>query len=457
MTKSIEELFSDALMQETANKMKDIVTNKINSLETELLSKIADIKLKSDIRLDDLDKKVSKIPLSVNLGTTEKPKNKIVHRKFDTIIKILQSAKRINKNIMLVGNSGSGKNVLCSDVAEALKLEYYPMSVGLQTTKSDLLGFINAHGEYVTTPVRQAFENGGLLLLDEFDASHAGVATILNSLLANDVCSFPDKIVKKHENFICFIACNTYGKGGSIDYIGRNRLDGATLDRFISVEIDYDDTLESKLTKNKEWLKIIRKMRKNIQKFGLKVILSPRASMQGADLLDAGFSVEEVLDMVVFKGLGEDSRQKICQDIDFGKLNKNINSSLEEDDDRVEADILNPIILDIDVDNLTYKLENVVENIILFSGVDWDGDFNIHLSSSKEWANTINGNQICFNFGSNKILSRGTTDYGKVFSTFSTLIAQLQTYGHNIKFDTQSIKIIINYEGSRYVFNFGKK
>ena len=454
MTKSIDELFADALMQETANKMKDIVSNKINALENEMLSKIADIKIKSDTRLDAIDKKVSEIPFSVNLGTVEKPKNKIVHRKFNTIIKVLQSAKRINKNIMLVGKAGSGKNVLCEDVAQALKINYYPMSVGLQTTKSDLLGFVNAQGDYVTTPVRQAFENGGLLLLDEFDASHAGVATILNSLLANEVCSFPDKIVKKHKDFICFIACNTYGKGGSIDYIGRNRLDGATLDRFITIEVDYDDTLESKLTNNKEWLKVIRKMRKNIQRFGLKVILSPRASMQGADLLDAGFSVEEVLEMTVYKGLGEDSRQKICQDIDFGRLNKQSNNSHETDEDKKEVDLTHPALLTIDVDNLTYKLENVLENIVLFSGVDWEGDFNIYISSSKEWSNTINQNKICFNFGSNKMIYNMNVD---AQSVFSKLIAQFQTYGYNIKFDTQPVKIVINYSDSEYVFNFGKK
>lgn len=165
----------------------------------------------------------------------QKPNNKAVHKDFYKVLKVLESTKRIQKNIMLVGPTGSGKTVLCDNIAEALKLKFYPMSVGLQTTKSDLLGYMNANGIYVSTPIREAFENGGVLLLDEFDSTNANTVTILNSMLANSICSFPDKIVSKNDNFICMIACNTYGRGGSIEYIGRNRLDTATLDRFVTI------------------------------------------------------------------------------------------------------------------------------------------------------------------------------------------------------------------------------
>lgn len=454
MSKKIEELFADALMQETAKKMKDIVTSRIGKLEEEMLAKISDIKIKADTRLDDLNKKLTDIPSVVNFGTTEKPKRKIVHKAFNKIIKVLQSTKRIHKNIMLVGSAGGGKNVLCSDVANALNLEYYPMSVGLQTTKSDLLGFINAHGEYVTTPVRQAFENGGVLLLDEFDASHAGVVTILNSLLANDVCSFPDKIINKHKDFICIVACNTYGKGGSIDYIGRNRLDGATLDRFITIDVEYDDNLEEKLTNNKEWLKIIRKMRKNIEKFGLKVIVSPRASMQGADLLESGFDIEEVLEMVIYKGIGEDAKQKITQDIDFAKLNKN---NVEEDDEKDKKREINsskPIFVEINTEEGYYNVSNIEESVTLYATADWEGDFTIYISSAKEWVKTIFDDKICLNFGRNKLTS---ANQNATLSIVDKLITQLQTFGHSIRFDNQSVKLLINHNGSEYVFNFGEK
>ena len=217
--------------------------------------------------------------------------------------------------IFITGNSG--KTQLANHIAKALKLPFYPMSVGLQTTKSDLLGFINATGTYMPSIVRKAFEDGGVLLLDEFDAAHAGVVTILNSLLANGHASFPDKVVNKHKDFVCIVACNTFGNGANMEYVGRNRLDGATLDRFITINVDYDEELERGLTGNDSWYSIIQKIRKNAERQGIKQIISPRASIDGADLLDSGFSIKEVLKMVVFKGCSEEVCKKLTNGIDL--------------------------------------------------------------------------------------------------------------------------------------------
>lgn len=256
-------------------------------------------------------------PCFVNFGSVEKPNKKIVHQEFDKVIRILQATKRKEKNVMLVGEAGGGKTQLCENIAEALNLPFYPMSVGLQTTKSDLLGFIDAHGSYKRTIIREAFENGGLLLLDEFDCAHAGVVTILNSMLANGFTSFPDKVVKKHPNFICICACNTFGRGATVDYVGRNRLDAATLDRFVFVEVGYDISLENMITRNDLWHKLILDIRKNIAKHGIRHIVSPRASMDGADLIDAGFSVKDALALTVFKGVNLDMQERMLSDIDI--------------------------------------------------------------------------------------------------------------------------------------------
>ena len=314
----------DKVISETLDKAKKDFDNKIKELDDKLNNKIKDIQDNIESRTNNLDNIVAGKPLSINFGSVQKPDNKTVHKDFYKVLKVLESTKRIQKNIMLVGPTGSGKTVLCDNIAEALKLKFYPMSVGLQTTKSDLLGYMNANGVYVSTPVREAFENGGVLLLDEFDSTNANTVTILNSMLANGICSFPDKIVSKNDNFICMVACNTYGRGGSIEYIGRNRLDTATLDRFVTIYIDYDEELEDKLTNNTNWLNIVRKIRENINLHGIKMAVSPRASMQGADLLESGFSMNEVLDMCIFKGVTEDVKNKLLQGIDFNNPSKKV-------------------------------------------------------------------------------------------------------------------------------------
>lgn len=319
MSETISQM-AELLLKSSLEGMNEAVARKLEETETAFNAKLDGLKVALSEKIGVLESISGTAPLTITVGSVESPKSKMVHSAFMKIINILKSQKRIQKNIMMVGEAGSGKTHLASTIAEALGLKFYPMSVGLQTTKSDLLGFINAHGQYVTSPVREAFEKGGILLLDEFDSTHAGVVTIINALLANGHCSFPDKIVEKNKNFICIVACNTYGHGANIDYVGRNRLDGATLDRFIVVDVGYDKKLEKALTQNDEWLEIINKIRKNVEKQGIKMIISPRASMNGADLLEAGFKLSEVIDMCILKGADKDTRTKCLNGIDLKEL-----------------------------------------------------------------------------------------------------------------------------------------
>jgi len=307
----------DGLLDVALQELNKKVDERVDKLQASIEAKVEGVEVGLRERIATLDSYTTQAPLVVNIGKVGKPKSKVVHSSLDLIMRILKSTKRKEKNIMLVGGAGSGKTHLVSTIAEALDRQFYPMSVGLQTTKSDLLGFINATGNYITTPLRKAYEEGGVLLLDEFDSAHAGVVTILNSLLANGHCSFPDKIITKHQDFICLCACNTYGKGGSIDYVGRNRLDGATLDRFIMVNVGYDTQLERALTNHKPWEDVIYKIRENIASHGIKMIVSPRALMDGADLLDEGICLTDVLDMVIFKGCDDDIIAKLMDGVDL--------------------------------------------------------------------------------------------------------------------------------------------
>ena len=377
---------TELIIEESMNQLNANINASLDDFKTSVEARIDGIKTAAYADIKTLESYITvEKPLVVNLGTVEVPKKKLVHKSFQTIIKILSSTKRKEKNIMLVGGAGGGKTHLVGSIAEALKLQFYPMSVGLQTTKSDLLGFINANGIYMPSPIRLAYENGGVLLLDEFDAAHAGVITILNSLLANGHCSFPDKIVEKHKDFVCLCACNTYGKGGTMDYVGRNRLDAATLDRFIIVDVDYDENLEKTLTNHDDWTRIINKIRENIAKFGVKMIVSPRASMDGADLLDGGFSFEEVLEMCVFKGCDDDTKEKCMKGVSLRKSAKT--ATAEPVEETFNLDIL------VDFDKMEYSvnwvnlspvLHKVLENNreIVFDEYSPLNHFRIRLGSS---------------------------------------------------------------------------
>lgn len=232
---------------------------------------------------------------------------KLQHKKIDTIIKAMESADRNSKNIMLSGPIGTGKTTLCGQIADKLSLDFYPYSLCSHTTKSDLVGFIDAGGVYRSSALRQAFEHGGLVLLDEMDASNPNVLSIINNMLSNQQYYFPDGLVKKHELFKCICAMNSNGRGGEIIYTKSQRLDASTLDRFVFIKIDIDENLEKALTNNKDWYNRVLKFRKVIKEIcNDDVVIGQRAMLDGADLLDAGFSQSEVEDMVIYKGIDED-------------------------------------------------------------------------------------------------------------------------------------------------------
>lgn len=231
------------------------------------------------------------------------------HKDFDKLLKLAN----LRLDVMLVGASGSGKTTVCKCIAKALSLPFYFVPVGNQTTKTDLLGYMDANGKYVSSLLRRWYEEGGVLLLDEIDAGNANVLTVLNALLDNGSGSFPDGMIERHKDAIFFCAANTYGRGANRMFVGRNQLDASTLERFVVVDFDYDEDLEMSISTNKPFTTKIQALRKAVRELGEKVVISPRASTKGGVLLSQGFAESEVLDMVVWKGVLPEIKEKIKQ------------------------------------------------------------------------------------------------------------------------------------------------
>lgn len=216
---------------------------------------------------------------------------------------------------MLVGSAGSGKTTAAEQVAIALGLPFYAVSVGAQTSKSDLIGYMSASGQYVSTMFRQAYEHGGVFVCDEIDAGNANVLIILNSALAGQWCAFPDGMVKRHPDFVFVGTANTFGTGANRQYVGRNQLDSATLDRFVSLDWDIDTKLEAAMVKGfsqgARWHAAVKAARALVESRGYRVVVSPRATMKGAVLLEQGFSVGEVINMTLLPTAAADQKEAI--------------------------------------------------------------------------------------------------------------------------------------------------
>tara|TARA_R110002167_G_scaffold234388_1_gene439632 strand:- start:10533 stop:11741 length:1209 start_codon:yes stop_codon:yes gene_type:complete len=240
--------------------------------------------------------------LELKFKDNPKVKLGLEHKSFPDVLKTLSAGV----NIALVGPAGSGKTTIVSHAAKALELSFASQSVSAQSTVFDFFGYKSATGEYIGTLFRDKYENGGVFLLDEFDAGNPNVLAALNQATANDYCPFPDQMIKRHDDFIIVMAGNTFGGGGTIDYVGRNKIDAATLDRFAFIYVDYDEDLESALSTNENWCLAVQVYRKRAHDKKIRTIISPRATFHGEKLLAAGLSLEKVLDMVIFKGLSKD-------------------------------------------------------------------------------------------------------------------------------------------------------
>ena len=201
-------------------------------------------------------------------------------------------------------------------MADALSLSFHAISVGSQTSKSDLAGYMTATGEYVRTQFREAYENGGLFLLDEADAGNSNVLILLNAALSNGKMAFPDGMVDAHPDFRMVATANTYGNGASRQYVGRNQLDAATLDRFATLDWNIDDRIEAALAgtseAGKKWLRVVRAVRtKVLDELELRVVISPRATQRGALALEAGLSFDDVLKIALTGNIPASSQKEV--------------------------------------------------------------------------------------------------------------------------------------------------
>ena len=263
---------------------------------------------------------------------------KVRHANYEALLRSI----RARCNVWLVGPAGSGKTSAAENVAEDLGLPFYSKSVGPQTSEAGLLGYQDANGRTVRTLLREAFEHGGVFLLDEIDSANPAVLVVVNALLANGACGFPDAVVKKHPDFVLVAGANTVGQGADRQYVGRQQIDAATLDRFVNIVWEYDPVIEAVAAgvplsavqnavrpttvrfeagvegpeldrRAAEYVRYVVAVRNATSTFGgaCRFIVSPRASKHGAALVRHGFSIGDACELALWKGLDAGTRSKI--------------------------------------------------------------------------------------------------------------------------------------------------
>jgi cobaltochelatase CobS len=239
-----------------------------------------------------------------------------VRPEFDKVLR--RASAGINQ--LIIGPAGCGKTHLAGQVAEALSRPFASVSCSEGMSESALLGWLLPIGEggkfeYVPSDFVRMYEEGGVFLFDEIDAADPNVLLLINQALANGHFPIPQRIgntvAKRHKDFVCIAAANTFGKGGTMVYAGRNQLDEATLDRFRAgqLALDYDEAFEKQAvpTELRAWG---HRIRERIAKNAMRRVMSTRFLLDAARDMAAGASFDEIKE-TFFLGWKDDERSKV--------------------------------------------------------------------------------------------------------------------------------------------------
>lgn len=277
-------------------------------------------------RIDDIEKKVAATVTIVHSFTFNDGKTPIVlngeqHYKFDKLVRVAKSLDPNQRNIWMAGPAGSGKTTAAENLAKVLFGECKPgcngegpgddecngwqhnyRYQGASSARHDLAGFMGADAKtYHMTNFRYIFEHGGVMLLDEVDASFPVALMEINAALANAVAAFPDKMVKRHARCWVLAAANTVGLGGDAKYSARMKQDAAFIDRFMPIHWDYDNNLENKIVgpDYQDLARAIQQCRVNADsdRSRADIVISPRSTFRIAALMRGGlFTRQECVD-----------------------------------------------------------------------------------------------------------------------------------------------------------------
>jgi energy-coupling factor transporter ATP-binding protein EcfA2 len=279
------------------DRVREIATEVATELDQELSKAVDDRITGLEEQLIEKARAADKAQ-QIKVQIDERPQVEItdeyVHPKFQMALEVLAAGK----HVLMIGPAGCGKTHMSRQLAKALGQRYGGLSLTSGVSESALTGRMFplsiAPGHlFISTQFIDFFENGGLFLLDELDAADPNVLLVINQAAANGYLPIPNRVEKpyaeRHKDFYLVGAANTFGNGADRMYVGRNRLDESTLDRFRigQITMDYDKEVEARLCPDKTLREKLWEIRKKAADSQPRAIVSTRF-LEDAYILHTG-------------------------------------------------------------------------------------------------------------------------------------------------------------------------
>jgi MoxR-like ATPase len=258
-----------------------------------------------------------------------------IQRKFGETndIEIIKFARNKGYNVLLIGDTGTGKTHAIRFVAKQLGLPYKRINLDGMITVEDLIGEYkpteDKHFTWKDGVLTKFVKNGGIFVCDEINSAPADILFLLHSLLDDErqivIRQHEGEVIKAHKDFFFIATMNP-------DYEGTKPMNEALKDRFhIILNYDYDNKIEGKLVENKKLIELANKLREMYRKREIETPVSTRQLIQYEEN-EKHFGTKLAQEFFVNRfALSE--RRAVSECIDVSLNGKKIKTILNEDED----------------------------------------------------------------------------------------------------------------------------
>jgi MoxR-like ATPase len=212
--------------------------------------------------------------------------DRYIPRKVDGItdIEVLARSYKHRKNVLLIGDAGVGKNHLIDALGAKLGIPTVSISLNGGSTVEDIVGqplFIGGETVWADGLLPHLMVRPSILCLDEINACPNDISFILHQVLdwrrRLVLVQKGREVIQSDPGFMIVGTMNP-------DYRGTKPLNEAFKDRFqVTLELDYDRKIETKLGIDEIWLDLADQLRKMYRETELETPCSTRMLMDYRD------------------------------------------------------------------------------------------------------------------------------------------------------------------------------